>query len=71
MADFAAVERSRLEREQLAGRVSPDLDPHHTSRLLDGTVERTISLHCHIAGPDEDAGMAKALARSIWLTVYG
>ena len=30
-------------------------------------VERTISLHCHIAGPD----VAKAMTRSIWLTVYG
>jgi AcrR family transcriptional regulator len=71
LSDFAEIEKDRLEREQRAGRVSADLDPHYTSWLLAGMVERTISLHCHVTGPDEDGALAKALARSIWLTVYG
>ncbi|WAL67977.1 TetR/AcrR family transcriptional regulator [Amycolatopsis cynarae] len=71
VAGFVEVEQRRLEDEQRAGRVSADLDPKNTARLLAGMVERAISLHCHIAGPDEDPAMARALARSIWLTVYG
>jgi AcrR family transcriptional regulator len=68
---FVEVEQRRLTDEQKAGRVSADLDPLNTARLLANMVERTISVHCHVADPDEDPAMAKALARSIWLTVYG
>jgi AcrR family transcriptional regulator len=71
VGEFVAVEQQRLVQEQQAGRVSADLDPRHTAWLLAGMVERTISLHCHIAGPEEDPAVATALARSIWLTVYG
>jgi len=71
VAAFVEVEQRRLEEEQRAGRVSADLDPMNTARLLASMVERTVSVHCHLTGPDEDPAMAKALARSIWLTVYG
>ncbi|GAB3465885.1 TetR/AcrR family transcriptional regulator [Actinophytocola sediminis] len=71
VAAFVEVEQRRLEDEQRAGRVSADLDPANTARLLASMVERTISVHCGVAGQDQDPAMARTLARSIWLTVYG
>ena len=68
---FVATEQQRLEQEQRAGTVSADMDCANTARLLAGMVERTISLHVAATGPEADPPMAKALARSIWLTVYG
>jgi TetR/AcrR family transcriptional regulator, ethionamide resistance regulator len=60
-----------VRRSQRAGRVRADLDAKHTAGLLANMVERTISLHCQQAGPEEDPAVAKALARSVRLTVYG
>ncbi|TDV41327.1 TetR family transcriptional regulator [Actinophytocola oryzae] len=68
---FVDTEQRRLEKEQRAGTVSVDLDCANTARLLAAMVERTISLHCAASGPEADPAVAKALARSIWLTIYG
>ncbi|MEU8639178.1 TetR/AcrR family transcriptional regulator [Amycolatopsis sp. NPDC048633] len=68
---FVETEQRRLEQEQSAGTVGADVDCANTARLLASMVERTISLHCAASGPEADPAMAKALARSIWLTVYG
>ncbi|MGW2311723.1 TetR/AcrR family transcriptional regulator [Actinomadura luteofluorescens] len=68
---FAAVVQNRLERERRAGTVDPEMDVRPTAQVLIWTVERTISAHCH---HDEGAGderIARTLARTIWLTVYG
>jgi len=70
-ARHGSREHQRLEEEQAAGRVSADLDAKNTARLLANMVERTISVHCQLAGPEEAPAMVKALARSIWATVYG
>jgi hypothetical protein len=47
------------------------VDCANTAGLLAAMVKRTISLHCAATGPEADPPMAKALARSIGLTVYG
>lgn len=67
---FTALTRARLESDQAAGTVPPDLDPATTASVLTWTVERTISMHCRTAPPAADPALAHTLARSIWLTVY-
>ncbi|MBO2458407.1 TetR/AcrR family transcriptional regulator [Actinomadura violacea] len=76
MRRFTDVVQARLDTELRAGTVDPEMDVRTTAQVLIWTVERTVSAHCrHDAPPgDEGAGderIARTLARSIWLTVYG
>ncbi|QFG24232.1 TetR/AcrR family transcriptional regulator [Actinomadura sp. WMMB 499] len=72
MRGFTDVVQARLDAELRAGTVDPDLDARTTAQVLIWTVERTISAHCHHDdGGAGDERIARTLARTIWLTVYG
>lgn len=68
---FIEVVHERLDREQRAGTVNARMDTATTAQVLTWTVERTVSAHCqHDEGPG-DLRIARTLARSTWLTIYG
>ena len=76
MRRFTDVVQARLDAELRAGTVDPEMDVRTTAQVLIWTVERTISAHCHHDEGTGDEGtgderIARTLARSIWLTVYG
>ncbi|OLT13131.1 hypothetical protein BJF79_21270 [Actinomadura sp. CNU-125] len=71
MRGFTEVVQARLDAELRAGTVDPEMDAASTAQVLIWTVERTISAHCHHDEGGGDARMARTLARTIWLTVYG
>ncbi|MFC5754476.1 TetR/AcrR family transcriptional regulator [Actinomadura rugatobispora] len=71
MRGFTEVVQGRLDAERRAGTVDPAMDTPTTAQVLIWTVERTISAHCHHdEGPGDDR-IARTLARSIWLIIYG
>ncbi|MWA04108.1 TetR family transcriptional regulator [Actinomadura sp. LD22] len=71
MRRFTEVVQARLDAELRAGTVDPEMDVRTTAQVLIWTVERTISAHCHHDEGTGDERIARTLARSIWLTVYG
>ncbi|WP_344840060.1 TetR/AcrR family transcriptional regulator [Actinocorallia longicatena] len=71
MRSFIDVVQERLDTEQRAGRIDPDMDTPTTAQLLTWMVERTISARSHHDEGPGDARIARSLARSIWLTIYG
>ncbi|MEU8804034.1 TetR/AcrR family transcriptional regulator [Spirillospora sp. NPDC048819] len=71
MRRFTEVVQDRLDAERRAGTVDPGMDVPTTALVLIWMVERTIQAHCrHDEGPGDER-IARTLARSIWLTVYG
>ncbi|GAA0233054.1 hypothetical protein GCM10009527_031990 [Actinomadura nitritigenes] len=71
MRRFTEVVQARLDAELRAGTVDPEMDVRTTAQVLIWTVERTISAHCHHDEGTGDERIARTLARTIWLTVYG
>lgn len=68
---FAGMAQARLERDQAAGSLDADLNAATTAQVVTWMVERNISVHCRLDDGSGDERLAKDLARSIWLTVYG
>jgi AcrR family transcriptional regulator len=71
MHGFTEVVQDRLDTERRARTVDPAMDTPTTAQVLIWTVERTISAHCHHDEGTGDERIARTLARSIWLTIYG
>jgi TetR/AcrR family transcriptional regulator, ethionamide resistance regulator len=71
MRGIIEVVQGRLDDEQRAGTVDPGMHTPTTAQVLIWMVERTISAHCHHDEGPGDEQIARTLARSIWLTVYG
>lgn len=64
--------RDAIVAEQDAGHIHPEADAEQLALLIHSMLDRAISLHC-LADPDGggDAALALALARSLWLMIYG
>jgi AcrR family transcriptional regulator len=69
--EFAAGMEARLEEQRDAGRLHPDVDIPATTRLICWSTERNITQHIMEDDGSGDARLARALARSHWLTLYG
>lgn len=68
---FVDIVQARLERDQAAGSIDTALNAETTAQVVTWMVERNISVHCRLDDGAGDDRLAKDLARSIWLTVYG
>ncbi|MBO2446358.1 TetR/AcrR family transcriptional regulator [Actinomadura barringtoniae] len=71
MRGFSDVVQERLNAEQRTGTVEAAMDTASTAQVLIWMVERTISAHCRHDEGSRDEQIARTLAHSIWLTVYG
>ena len=71
VATFTETVRARLEADRAAGSLDADLDPTATALVLTSMVERAITVVFSADTGVDDAQLAAALGRSIWLTVYG
>ncbi len=68
---LVAAGTDRLGRARADGLVNPDLDIEPLARTVAWSVERTISMHVAQRPPDDDPSVAAALARALWLMIYG
>ena len=63
--------RTRLETARDAGQLHPDVDVAITTEIMCWATERTITQHIVERPESEDHRLAKALARTLWFTMYG
>lgn len=68
---MAALFRDGIVAEQEAGRTSSDVNADHTATFLAWGVERTFVQHDSESDPQGDDPFAAAMARVIWLGIYG
>lgn len=61
----------RLAWAQAEGLVNPDIDIEPLARTVAWSVERTVSMHVAQRPASDDSALAAALARSLWLMMYG
>lgn len=61
----------RLAAAQAEGLVNPDIDIEPLARTVAWSVERTVSMHVAQRPARDDASLAAALARALWLMMYG
>lgn len=69
--EFATGMQTRLEEQQAAGRLHPDVDIPATTELICWSTERSITQHIMDDDGSGDARLARALARAHWFTLYG
>ncbi|UEA58295.1 TetR/AcrR family transcriptional regulator [Gordonia otitidis] len=67
MADIA----DRIRTEQAAGLVSADIKPDQTARFIVVGMQAGFSDIMQLDDDTDDRAFAAAMARSIWLTMYG
>ena len=69
---FAASLVGRLQEARAAGQLHPGVDIEHTTQFICWATERTLTQHIldHPNG-EQDAQVARAIGRSIWLGLYG
>jgi len=68
---FIDVTAVRIERSVAEGRTDPGLPVRPTAALVAWSIERTVSMTVVATGPDRDDDLSAALARGVWLLMYG
>lgn len=66
-----AAGTQRLARAQADGEVRADIAIEPLARMIAWSVERTVAMHVAQRPADEDAALASAMARALWLMLYG
>ena len=70
LGEYAAALAERISEQQAKGLMHPAVDAAMTAQFMMTVTERTIADHI-AAGRTDDADLAEALGRSLWLMMYG
>jgi AcrR family transcriptional regulator len=68
---FEDLAEARLRSLRAEGRVNPDIATAETASIVIRMTERSIAHHLMTDDGEGDDGLANALARTVWLCVYG
>ena len=69
--EYSSQLRIRLEAARDSGRLHPDVDITTTAEIMCWATERSIIQHILERPESDDDRLAAALARTLWLTMYG
>lgn len=66
-----AAGTERLARAQAEGELRADIDIEPLARMVAWSIERTVAMHVAQRPASDDPAMAAAMARALWLMLYG